>query len=78
MHKQFSLMSWIFFWIFFWIKNILKIQKKKKMMMSSLHENSKDWFEFILDLDLLDNHFKQDNSTITTNNGIQSLATVFY
>ncbi len=28
---------------------------------------TKDWFEFILDLDLLDNHFKENNSD---NNGI--------
>ena len=33
-------------------------------MMLSIHENSKDWFELILDLDLLDKHFKegQDNN----------------
>lgn len=40
--------------------------------MMSIHQNSKDWFEFILDLDLLDNHFKQANNT-TINNGIKSL-----
>jgi len=37
-------------------KNKLKRQKYLKIMVN-IHESQKDWFEFILDLDLLDNYF---------------------
>ena len=35
--------------------------------MVAIHENPKDWFEFILDLDLLDRYFKEKENV---NHGI--------